>query len=103
MTTVPVMVGRRLKQEELYDTPGFDDTMGAQVDIANGVGLVNAGRGSRSVRPFVLNSHRSGDKMEGTRDVASTLVNMMTELEATFAAARMESQNVNAWMTSWTP
>jgi len=34
----------------ICDSPGFGDTAGVEVDIANGVGMINALHGARSVR-----------------------------------------------------
>ncbi len=31
------------------DTPGFGDTVGGEVDIANAVGVINANKGCKSV------------------------------------------------------
>ncbi|CAF5032768.1 unnamed protein product, partial [Rotaria sp. Silwood1] len=38
----------------LCDSPGFEDTSGPEVDIANGVGIVKAIKGCVSVKPVVL-------------------------------------------------
>jgi hypothetical protein len=38
----------------ICDTPGFGDSAGVEVDIANGVGMINALKGSRSVRIVVI-------------------------------------------------
>ncbi|CAF5166881.1 unnamed protein product, partial [Rotaria sp. Silwood1] len=43
----------------LCDTPGFEDTNGPEVDIANGIGVVRAVKGCKSVKPVVLISYKS--------------------------------------------
>ena len=55
----------------LVDSPGFEDTSGPEVDIANSVGIVKAIHGSKSVRPVILISYKSlGNKMTGVKDLA---------------------------------
>ncbi|KAF9756169.1 hypothetical protein NGRA_3297, partial [Nosema granulosis] len=52
----------------LCDSPGFEDTNGAEIDIANGIGIVKAIKGCRTVKPVVLVSYRSiGDRFEGLK------------------------------------
>ncbi|CAF4569908.1 unnamed protein product [Rotaria sp. Silwood2] len=41
----------------LCDSPGFEDTSGPEVDIANGFGIVKAIKGSKSVKPVILISY----------------------------------------------
>lgn len=43
-------------KEELYlcDTPGFFDTSGVAVDIANGVGMINAVKFAKTVKPIIV-------------------------------------------------
>ncbi|KAL4445288.1 hypothetical protein ABPG74_022101 [Tetrahymena malaccensis] len=66
----------------LCDAPGFGDTAGPEVDIANGIGMVNAIRGCRSVRPVVLASNQSiGDRGEGIRRLAHTLVGLIKKVD----------------------
>ena len=43
----------------LCDSPGFEDTNRLEVDIANGIGIVKAIRGCKSVKPVVLVSYKS--------------------------------------------
>ena len=60
ITAVPLdyaLLGHKHHQLEsivLCDTPGFGDTAGPEVDIANGIGIINAIKGSKSVRPVIL-------------------------------------------------
>ena len=65
----------------LCDTPGFGDTGGPEVDIANGVGIVDAVKGSKSVVPVILSSYKSvGDKGEGIKLLAHLLVGMISDI-----------------------
>ena len=66
----------------ICDTPGFDDTSGPEVDVANGIGLIRAISKSKSVRPVILMSGQGiGDRFEGLRDVAHTLIGMLPNIE----------------------
>lgn len=65
----------------ICDSPGFGDTAGVEVDIANGYGIIQAIKECRSVRPVFLFSYkRIGDRGEGIRDLAHFLVNMVTNV-----------------------
>ena len=64
----------------LCDTPGFFETLGAEVDVANGFGIVKAIRTAKSVRPLLLNSAKSGDKYEGLKKPALTLIRLVPNL-----------------------
>lgn len=66
--------GREDKDVIICDTPGIGDTAGAEVDIANGIGIVDAIKESRSVKPvFLLSGLRIGDRGEGIRELAHFL------------------------------
>ncbi|KAL4496937.1 hypothetical protein ABPG72_002093 [Tetrahymena utriculariae] len=66
----------------LCDAPGFGDTAGPEVDIANGIGMVNAIRGCKTVRPVVLASNQSiGDRGEGIRRLVQTLVGLIKKVD----------------------
>ncbi|CAF4054930.1 unnamed protein product [Adineta steineri] len=66
----------------LCDSPGFEDTSGPEVDIANGIGIVKAIRECKSVKPVVLISYKSiGDRLGGVKDLAHTLVKLVPEIE----------------------
>ncbi|KAL4434988.1 hypothetical protein ABPG74_017744 [Tetrahymena malaccensis] len=59
----------------LCDVPGFGDTAGPEVDIANGIAIVEAIKQCKSVRPVILLSYKSvGDKGQGIKDMARLLV-----------------------------
>ncbi|CAF0828795.1 unnamed protein product [Adineta steineri] len=66
----------------LCDSPGFEDTSGAEVDIANGLGIVKAIKGCKSVKPIILNSSKSiGDKCEGLKKLTYVLVGMIPNIQ----------------------
>ncbi len=61
-----------LVEEQLYlcDTPGFFDTSGAVVDIANGVGMINAVKCAKTVKPIIVISAKMvGEKFEGIKEI----------------------------------
>ena len=51
----------------ICDNPGFGDSAGVEVDIANGVGMINALHRARSVRVVIIIPYDSltADKMTG--------------------------------------
>lgn len=66
----------------LCDTPGFEDTNGPEVDIANGIGMVRAIKECKDVRPVILMSFKNiGDRYEGLKNLAHTLVGLIPTLE----------------------
>ncbi|CAF4570792.1 unnamed protein product [Rotaria sp. Silwood2] len=66
----------------LCDCPGFDDTGGPEVDIANGIGILKAIRGCKEVKPVVLISYKSiGDRLSGVKDLAHMLVGIVPGIE----------------------
>ncbi|ETO02742.1 hypothetical protein RFI_34671, partial [Reticulomyxa filosa] len=44
----------KLDNVVLCDTPGFEDTNGPEVDVANGIGIIKALQTCKSVKPVVL-------------------------------------------------
>ncbi|MBX9585798.1 MAG: hypothetical protein K2X50_00940 [Gammaproteobacteria bacterium] len=66
----------------ICDTPGFEDTQGAEVDIANAIGVVEAVRGAKTVRPVVLISNKSiGDRCELLKELAHLLVRTVANIK----------------------
>jgi hypothetical protein len=66
----------------ICDTPGFEDTNGPEVDVANGLGVVEAVRKSKSVRPVVLISNKSvGDRGELIKSLAHLLVGIVANIK----------------------
>ena len=65
----------------LCDTPGFDDTNGPEVDIANGYGLVNLIKSCKSVRPSIIISAEdyAASRMQGLKNLVHILIGMLTE------------------------
>ncbi|CAF1039714.1 unnamed protein product [Adineta steineri] len=62
----------------LCDSPGFEDTNGAEVDIANGVGITKAIKGCKSVKLVILISAMSiGDRQGGVKNLARTLIGLI--------------------------
>jgi hypothetical protein len=66
----------------MCDSPGFGDSAGVEVDIANGVGMINALHGARSVRVVVILPYDSlaGDRMAGTIKIGEIISNLFYEL-----------------------
>ena len=66
----------------LCDAPGFADTAGPEVNIANGVGVIEALKGCTSVKLLALSSYLSlGDRGQGIRELAQILVSMVKGIE----------------------
>ncbi|KAL4441130.1 hypothetical protein ABPG74_002080 [Tetrahymena malaccensis] len=66
----------------LCDSPGFEDTAGPEVDIANGLGIVEAIKLCKSVRPVILLSFKSmGDRGQGIKQLAHILVGFVKQIE----------------------
>ena len=53
IATVPITHGAN-KELLLCDTPGFEDTEGPEVDLANVIGVIKAVKMCKTVRPVVL-------------------------------------------------
>ncbi|CAF0846527.1 unnamed protein product [Adineta steineri] len=69
----------------LCDAPGFGDTAGPEVDIANSLGVIEALQQSNSVKLLVLSSFKSlGDRGEGIQKLTHILVNMVARIENKF-------------------
>lgn len=66
----------------LCDSPGFGDNAGVEVDIANGVGMINALYGVNSVRVVVILPYHSllGDRMDGAVKMGEIISNLFLEL-----------------------
>ena len=66
----------------LCDSPGFKDTRGAEVDIANGVGMARAMRATKSVKPvIVISADLFGSRMDGFTDICNILVKFISDLK----------------------
>lgn len=66
----------------LCDTPGFEDTNGPEVDIANGISIVRAIQKCKSVKPVVLVSYKSiGDRFQGLKDLTHLLAGLIPGIQ----------------------
>ncbi|CAM4971805.1 unnamed protein product [Rotaria socialis] len=66
----------------LCDSPGFGDTRGPEIDIANRVGISKAIKTCKSVKVVVLISYLSmGDRFEGVKDLARILTGLIPEIQ----------------------
>ncbi len=73
----------------ICDTPGFGDSGGVEVDIANGVGMINALLGAASVRVVVILPYDSllGDKMAGAIKISEIISNIFITLTSSDSIA----------------
>lgn len=57
------------------DSPGFGDSAGVEVDIANGVGMINALHGSKSVRVVALLAYDAltSNRMKGAIEIGEII------------------------------
>lgn len=66
----------------LCDAPGFADTSGPEVDIANSLGVIDALSGCKSVKILVLSSYINlGDRGQGIQELAHILSKMIKDVE----------------------
>jgi hypothetical protein len=66
----------------LCDSPSFEDTSGPEVDIANGIGIVKAIQGCKSVKPVVLIRFKSiGDRCDGLKNLAHVMVGLIPGIQ----------------------
>ncbi|CAF3859742.1 unnamed protein product, partial [Rotaria sordida] len=64
------------------DAPGFGDTTGPEVDIANSIGVIEAIKGTKSVKLLALSSYKSlGDRGQGIQKLAHILIAMVHGIE----------------------
>jgi hypothetical protein len=70
------------KEIIFVDSPGCGDTMGAEIDIANGLGIMNAVRRAEEVVPIIFISYLSmGDRAEGIKMLALNISGMIKDFE----------------------
>lgn len=66
----------------LTDTPGFSDTEGVELDIANGVSTANAIQSCRSVKVVVLISNQGiGDRSQGIVKLLHVIIKMVKNVK----------------------
>jgi len=83
ISAVPIHIEETNEKVVICDTPGFEDTNGPEVDIANRYSIVNAVKNCKSVRIVFLVSYKSmGDRLKGLRKLANTLIEMIAELNS---------------------
>ena len=68
----------------ICDSPGFGDSGGVQIDIANGVGTINAIKECESVKVAVILPRDSlfADRMAGAVAVSQVIANLFADLKA---------------------
>jgi hypothetical protein len=86
VTAVPIDLESFCEFEDgsvvLCDTPGFEDTAGPEVNIANGKGLIEAIKKCKNVRLLFLISYLGiDDRLQGIKKAAHTLVRIMNNVE----------------------
>ncbi|ETN99574.1 hypothetical protein RFI_37896, partial [Reticulomyxa filosa] len=88
ITAVPVnlkelgVLSIKLDNVVLCDTPGFEDTNGPEVDVANGMGIIKALQTCKSVKPVVLISYTAlGNRMSCVRELVLTLVRVIQPIQ----------------------
>ena len=65
----------------LCDSPGFDDSSGAEVDVANGLGILKAVRLTKRVRVLlVISASDMGQRCQGLKKLANTLGQILPNL-----------------------
>jgi flagellar biosynthesis GTPase FlhF len=65
----------------LCDSPGFGDSGGPAVDIANGIGIIKAITACKSVKPVLLLSYKCiGDRCEGIKELAHLLAGLIPDI-----------------------
>ncbi|ETO03827.1 hypothetical protein RFI_33575, partial [Reticulomyxa filosa] len=66
----------------LCDTPGFEDTNGPEYDVANGIGMIQALKSCKSIKPVILIDYTAlGYRMGCVKDLARTIVNIIPSIE----------------------
>lgn len=91
ITAVPEVIKQKLNDISivLVDTPGFDDTSGAEVDIANGKGIIDAIGATKSVRLVLFISKTDvGARLQGIRHLLKIVTDMLPNMKD-----RLESFN----------
>ena len=64
------------------DSPGLEDTRGAELDIANIYGIVKAAHACESITPLILISSKAmGDRMTGLKRISKDLASMFNNIE----------------------
>jgi hypothetical protein len=70
------------KKLVICDSPGFGESAGVEVDIANGVGMINALYGCRSLRVVIIISYNAlmGNKLDGAIDIGRIISDIFYDI-----------------------
>ena len=72
---------RSLERKKIYilcDTPGFRDSNGTEIDIANGISIIRAIHLCKSVRPVIMISEKGiGDRGNEIKKYANTITSFI--------------------------
>eukprot|EP01038_Epipyxis_sp_PR26KG_P006526 gene6526-8968_t len=79
ISAVKISYGGTFTKKDVWlcDTAGFDDTSGAEVDVANSVGFIQALKACKSVRFLLLFSMKGGNKAEEVVDVTRSIAHIV--------------------------
>eukprot|EP01038_Epipyxis_sp_PR26KG_P017952 gene17952-25121_t len=79
VSAVKVTTGGSFDSQDIWlcDSAGVDDTSGAEVDIANSLGFIDAINACNSARFFILFSLEGGNRLEEVVDVTKTVSKMV--------------------------
>ncbi|CAG9315978.1 unnamed protein product [Blepharisma stoltei] len=82
ISIIPININSPQDDAFICDTPGLMDTNGAEVDIANTIGIVKCVRKCKSVRPLILISSKAeGDRFEGVKKLAHALARLVPNFD----------------------
>ncbi|ETO02428.1 hypothetical protein RFI_35008, partial [Reticulomyxa filosa] len=87
ITAVPINLKKmgvttEMKTVVLCDTPGFEDTNGPEVDVANGIGIIRALQHCKRVKPVVVISAEAlGYRLSCVKELARTLISIIPSIE----------------------
>jgi hypothetical protein len=79
---IPILISRNDEQIIFCDTPGFNDTRGSEVDIANGIGIRRCAEVCEGLKPIVIISSQVGDRAEILVKLAEILNSMFSNLQS---------------------
>jgi hypothetical protein len=83
ITSIKVTTGGIFTKKEIWicDSAGLDDTSGAEVDVANSIGFIQALKACKTIRFLVLFSMKGGNKLEEVVDVTRSIARMVPHNE----------------------
>ena len=86
-TIIPIRIstdsirGSNESQVIMCDTPGFNDTRGIEIDIANGIAIRKCVHSCAGIKPVVLISSQWGDRVDNLKSLAKVLDSMFLEFK----------------------